>query len=80
MIEYVSDSSYDKIEVYVADFVWPSNSKVSSCGSLKAATKRRQEEQKFTFDVSKCDRNFDELLKLGNINISHTMPLHNEIK
>jgi hypothetical protein len=80
MIEYGSDSSYDKIEVYVADFVWPSNSKVSSCASLKAATKGRQEEQKFTFDVSKCDRIFDELLKLGNIKISHTMPLHNEIK
>jgi hypothetical protein len=35
---------------------------------------------KFTFDVSKCDRIFDELLKLGNIKISHTMPPIDEIK
>jgi hypothetical protein len=35
---------------------------------------------KFTFDVSKCDHIFDELLKLGNIKISHTMPPLNEIK
>jgi hypothetical protein len=35
---------------------------------------------KFTFDVSKCDRIFDELLKLGNIKISHTMPPLDEIK
>jgi hypothetical protein len=39
-----------------------------------------QEELKFTFDVSKCDRIFDELLKLGNIKISHTMPPLDEIK
>jgi hypothetical protein len=35
---------------------------------------------KFTFDVSKCDCIFDELLKLGNIKISHTMPPLDEIK
>jgi hypothetical protein len=35
---------------------------------------------KFTFDVSKCDRIFDELLKVGNIKISHTMPPLDEIK
>jgi hypothetical protein len=48
--------------------------------SLKPASKVRQEELRFTFDVSKCDRIFDELLKLGNINISHTMPPLDEIK
>jgi hypothetical protein len=35
---------------------------------------------KFTFDVSKCDRIFDELLKLGSIKISHTMPPLDKIK
>jgi hypothetical protein len=67
VVEYDSDSSHDENEVYVAEFVWPSKSKASSCASLKPATKRRQEELKFTFDISKCDRIFDELLKLGNI-------------
>jgi hypothetical protein len=60
--------------------VWPSKAKASSCASLKPATKGRQEELKFTFDVSKYDRIFGELLKLGNIKISHTMPPLDEIK
>jgi hypothetical protein len=80
MIEYNSDISDDEDEVYVAEFVWPSKSKASSCASLKRATKGRQEELKFTFDVSKCDRISDELLNLGNIKISHTMPSLDEIK
>jgi hypothetical protein len=80
MIEYDSDSSDDENEVYVAEFVWPSKSKASSCASLKLATKGWQEELILTFDVSKCDRIFDELLKLGNIKISHTMPRLDEIK
>jgi hypothetical protein len=33
--------------------------KASSCASLKPATKGLQEELKFTFDVSKCERIFD---------------------
>jgi hypothetical protein len=80
VIEYDSDSSDDENEVYVAEFLWTSKSKASSCASLKPATKGRQEELKFTFDVSKCDRIFDESLKLGNIKISHTMPPLVEIK
>jgi hypothetical protein len=44
MIEYDIDSSNDENEVYVAEFVWPSNSKASSCASLKPAIKGRQEE------------------------------------
>jgi hypothetical protein len=80
MIEYNSDSSDDENEVYVAEFLWLSRSKGSSCASLKPATKGLQEELKFTFDVFKCDRIFDELLKLGNIKISHIMPPLDEIK
>jgi hypothetical protein len=80
VVEYDSDSSDGENEVYVAEFVWPSNSKASSYASLKPATKGQQEVLKFTFDVSKCDRIFDELLKLGNIKISHTMPPLDEIK
>jgi hypothetical protein len=80
VVEYDSDSSDNENEVYVAEFVWPSKSKARSCASLKLATKGRQEELKFTFDVCKCDHIFDELLKLGNIKISHTMPPLDEIK
>jgi hypothetical protein len=68
IIDYDFDSSNDSDkEVYAAEFVWPSKEKSYSCSSLKLASKSRQEEIKFTFDVSKCDRIFDELLKSGNI-------------
>ena len=81
VIDYDSDSSTDSDnDVYVAEFVWPSNKKSLSCSSLKPASKGRQEELKFTFDVSKCDHIFDDLLKLGNIKMSHTIPPLDEIK
>jgi hypothetical protein len=80
VVEYDSDSADDENEVCVAEFVWPSKSKASFCASLKPATKGRQQELKVTFDVSKCDRIFHELLKLGNIKISYTMPALDEIK
>ena len=35
---------------------------------------------KFTFDGSKCDRIFDELLRLGHLKISHVIPLLEELK
>jgi hypothetical protein len=60
--------------MYSAEFVWPSEDKSFSCTSLKPASNGRQEELRFTFDVSKCYHIFDELLKLGNIKTSHTMP------
>ena len=63
-------------DVYDAEFVWPSN---DSC-SLKLIHKNWQENMKFTFDVSKCDRIFDELLKLGYIKLSHAIPLLDELK
>jgi hypothetical protein len=75
---YISNDS-DK-EVYAAEFVWPSKEKSNSCSSLKPASKGRQEEIKFTFDVSKCDRIFDELLKSGNIKLTHTIPPLEELK
>jgi hypothetical protein len=79
VVEHDSDSSDDENEVYVAEFVWPSKSIACSCASLKPKTNGRQEELEFTFDVSKCDRIFDELLKLGGIKISHTMPPLDEL-
>ena len=35
---------------------------------------------KFTFDVSKCDRIFDELLRLGHLKITHVIPTFEELK
>jgi hypothetical protein len=79
IIDYDSDSSNDSDkEVYAAEFIWPSKEK--SYSSLKPASKGRQEEIKFTFDVSKCDRIFDELLKCGNIKLTHTIPPLEELK
>ena len=35
---------------------------------------------KFTYDVFKCDRIFDELLKNGNIRLPHAIPSPEELK
>jgi hypothetical protein len=42
--------------------------------------KKQHEEVKFTFNVGKCDKIFDELLKNGNIKINHTVPSADELK
>jgi hypothetical protein len=39
--------------------------------SLKPIHKNGQQENKFTFDVAKCDKIFDELHKVGCIKMSH---------
>jgi len=65
-------------DVYVAEFVWPSNDKPCICGSLKPVHKDRQE--RFIFDVSKCERIFDELYKDGYIKMSHTIPPLEKLK
>jgi len=81
VVEYDSDSSADEDnEVYTAEFVWPSSAKPTSCASLKPTQKGRKEEIKFTFDVSKYDRIFDELLRLGHIKITHVIPPLEELK
>jgi hypothetical protein len=80
VVDYVSNNLNHETEIYSAEFMWPFEDKSFSCASLKPASKGQQEELRFTFDVSKCDCIFDELLKLGNIKISHTMPPLDEIK
>ena len=67
-------------EVYTAEFVWSSKDEPSTCSSLKPTHKNRHEEVKFTFDVSKCDRIFDELAKAGKLKFSHTIPPNVELK
>ena len=65
--------------MYATYFVWPSKDKLSTCPSLKPVQKNWQNEMKFTFDVSKCDRIFDELLKHENICLSHAIPPPEEL-
>jgi hypothetical protein len=62
------------------NLIGPLKEKSYSCSSLKVASKGQQEEIKFTFDVSKCDHIFDELLKSRNIKLIHTIPAHDELK
>jgi hypothetical protein len=67
------DSSDDEsTDVYDIELVWPMKAKPSAC-SLQLVQKNRQE-VKFTFNVSKCDKIFDELVKSGNIKLTHTIP------
>ena len=81
VVEYDSDSSDDEDkEVYAAEFVWPASAKPSSCASHKPTQKNQQEEMKFTFDVSKCDRIFDELLRLGHLKVTHVIPPLEKLK
>jgi hypothetical protein len=70
----------ESINVYTTEFVWPTKAKSSACSSLHPVPKNRQEEIKFTFNVAKCDRIFDELLKNGNIKLTHTIPPMDELK
>ena len=79
-VDCKSDSDDEKKEVNVAEFIWPSDAKPCSCSSLKPIPKNRQEQARFTFDVSKCDRIFDELLRSGNIKLSHVIPPLEELK
>jgi len=80
-LEYHSDSSDDESkEVYATEFVWSPNDKPSTCSSLKPINKNRKEEIKFTFDVSKCERIFDEFEKMGKMKFSHTIQSVEELK
>jgi hypothetical protein len=67
-------------QVYIAEMFWPKQVKSPVCSSLQPIQKKRQEEVKFTFNVGKDDRIFDELLKSGNIKINHIIPFDDELK
>jgi hypothetical protein len=69
-----SSSDDESTEVYAAEMVWLKQAKSSACSSLQPVQKKRQEEFKFTFNVGKYNKIFDELLKNGNIKINHTFP------
>jgi hypothetical protein len=75
-----SSSDDESTEIYAAEMVWPKQAKSSACSSLQPVQKKRQEEVKFTFNVGKCDKIFDELSKNGNIKINHIVPSADELK
>jgi hypothetical protein len=75
-----SSSDDESTEVYTAEMVWPKQAKSSACSSLQPIQKKRQEEAKLIFNVGKCDKIFDELLKNGNIKINHIVPFADELK
>jgi hypothetical protein len=75
-----SSSDDESTEVYAAEMVWPKQAKFSACSSLQPVQQKRQEEVKFTFNVGKCDKIFDEILKNGNIKINHIVPSADELK
>jgi hypothetical protein len=75
------DSSDDEsADVYTTEFIWPTKAKSLACSSLQPVQKNRQEEIKFSFNVAKCDKIFDELHKNGNIKLTHTIPPIDELK
>jgi hypothetical protein len=75
------DTSCDESDdVYAAKFAWSSKNKVHTCASLKPIHRNRWDEMKFTLDVSKCDKIFDELLRNRKIKLFHTMPLIEDLK
>jgi hypothetical protein len=60
-------------QICTTELVWPTKPKSSLCSSLRPVQKNRQE-VKFTFNVAKCDKIFNELVKNGNIKGTHTRP------
>jgi hypothetical protein len=79
-VEYNSDNSDDEADIYAAEFVWPSKAKPYTCDALKPIRKNREDEMTFSFDVAKCDRIFDAMLKDKYIRLSHTLPPFEELK
>jgi hypothetical protein len=75
-----SSSDDESKEVYATEMVWPKQAKSSAYSSLQSVQKKRREEVKFIFNVGKCDKIFDKLLKNGNIKINHIVPPADELK
>jgi hypothetical protein len=70
----------ESTDVYTTELVWPMKAKPLSFSSLHLVQKNRQEEVKFSFNVAKCDKKFDELLKSGNIKVAYTIPPLDDLK
>jgi hypothetical protein len=80
LVNYDQSSSDDEPkEVYAAEMVWPAKAR-PSCTSLQPVLKNQQEKVKFTFNVAKYDKIFDELVQSDNIKMTHTIPPTDELK
>jgi hypothetical protein len=64
-------------KIQVAKLVWPAKTKYAACSPVHSSQK---EKVKFTFNITKCDKIFDELLKHGNIKLSHIISSVEELK
>jgi hypothetical protein len=62
---------------YYTELVWPAKAKYAARSPLHSTQK---EKVKFIFNITKCDKIFDELLKHGNIKSSHIIPSIEELK
>jgi hypothetical protein len=80
-----------KADIKIAGHLSPRSRKgytpLSLFGLLRAKSSSRshphpaqKEKVKFTFNVAKCDKILEELLKHGNIKLSHTIPPIEELK
>jgi hypothetical protein len=66
----------------VAKWSWWSKSKSFIFVSLKSASKSRQDEMRYIFDVAKCDMIFDYLLQEKQIKLpsNHVIPSPKQLK
>jgi hypothetical protein len=59
MVEYASESMDDEeANMCIVEWRWATQSKPLVCSSLKPASRSRQDEIHYTFNVTKCDRIF----------------------
>jgi hypothetical protein len=73
------NSDDESTNICTVELVWPTKAKSLPCSSLQSVQKNQQE-VKFTFNISKCDKIFDELVKSDNIKEIHTLPPLDELK
>jgi hypothetical protein len=80
MVEYGSESLDD--EMCVPEWNWTLKSEPFVCSSLKPTSKSRQDEIRFTFDVTKCDRVFHYLLQEKQIKLlsNYVIPSPEQLK
>jgi hypothetical protein len=75
-----SSSDDEQKEVCIAELVWPTKDKLLTCSSVPPVHNKQQGEAKFIFNITKCDKIIDELLKSGNIKLPHTIPSAKKMK
>jgi hypothetical protein len=81
VVEHSLDSLGDESsEVLTAEFIWTSKTNSLTCDVLKPIHKNQQDNIKYSFDVAKCNKIFDELHKGGYIKLSHTLIPLEELK